>query len=192
MRDGNLYTSAGISAGIDLALALVEEDWGRQAALDIARNLVLYLRRSGGQAQFSTRLRAQYADLPVIRSVQAWCLDNLGENITVAAMARRAAMSERSFARVFRQQTGTSPGEFLAGARVDAAREMLEESSQSIDAVARRCGFAGAGSLRRAFVREFGVTPIRYREKFEAAGEVAAGGDFPGFSRAGAVSPGGG
>ena len=114
VRDGALYSSAGISAGIDLALALLEEDHGRDFALTVARFLVLFLKRSGGQAQFSTQLQAQFSSVPAIRQAQHWCHENLDGDLSIGALAKRVAMSERSFARAFREETGGTPAEFVA------------------------------------------------------------------------------
>jgi transcriptional regulator GlxA family with amidase domain len=166
IRDGNLYSSAGISAGIDLALALVEEDHGREFALKVARYLVLFLKRSGGQAQFSTELRAQFSSIPAIQRVQHWCHENLSDDLQVSALARRAAMSERSFVRAFRDDTGQTPGDFVVSVRVEAARHLLADSDLSFKAVAQRCGFGSAAAMRRGFMRRLGVSPAEYRDKF--------------------------
>ena len=174
IRDGRLCSSAGITAGIDLALALVEEDHGRDFALSVARFMVLFLKRSGGQAQFSTQLQAQFAELPAIQKVQAWCLDNLEGELSVGTMARQATMSERNVARVFRDETGRSPGELVASARLQAACRLLEESGLTLKAVAQRCGFGSATALRRAFASRLGVSPLDYRDKFRTEAAVLA------------------
>ena len=153
IRDGNLYSSAGISAGIDLALALVEEDHGRAFALQVARYLVLFLKRSGGQSQFSTELRAQFSGVPAIQKVQQWCAENLDGDLRVATLARQAAMSERTFIRTFREDTGTTPAEFVPQARLQAAWRLLEESRLAPKAIAQRCGFGSPGAMRRVFAR---------------------------------------
>lgn len=168
VRDGNLYTSAGISAGIDLALALVEDDHGRDFALAIARYLVLFLKRSGGQAQFSTQLKAQFSSIPAIQKVQLWCHDNLRGDLHVAALAKRAAMSERNFIRLFHEDTGETPGEFVELARLQVACRLLEENMLSIKEIAARCGLGSAATLRRIFTRRLGVSPVHYRDKFNA------------------------
>jgi transcriptional regulator GlxA family with amidase domain len=174
VRDGNLYSSAGIIAGIDLALGLLEEDHGRDFALAVARFLVLFLKRSGGQAQFSIELQAQLSELPPIQRVQAWCLDNLDDGaLSVPAMAKMAGMSERNFARIFRDETGRSPGEFLASARMQAACRLLTESRLSLKAVAQRSGLGSAAALRRAFARRLGVSPVHYRDKFRTTAAAA-------------------
>lgn len=166
IRDGSLYSSAGISAGIDLALAMLEEDHGRELALKVARFLVLFLKRSGGQAQFSTQLMAQFSAVPAIQKVQQWCNENLDGDLRVAALAKRAAMSERSFVRTFREDTGTTPAEFVQQARLQAARRLLEETGLPPKAIAQRCGFGSPGVMRRVFARELGVSPAEYRTKF--------------------------
>ena len=166
VRDGNIYSSGGISAGIDLALSLIEEDHGRDFALKIARYLVLFLQRSGGQAQFSTHLRAQFSSVPAIQKVQQWCHENLTEDLRVATLARRAAMSERSFIRAFRDDTGMTPAEFVLQARLESARRLLEETALAPKIIAQRCGFGSPAALRRSFARSLGVSPVEYREKF--------------------------
>ena len=168
VRDGALYSSAGISAGIDLALALVEEDLGRDLALAIARFLVLFLKRSGGQTQFSAQLQAQFSTVSAIQRVQRWCQENLDADLRVGALCRIAAMSERDFVRKFRQDTGTTPADYVAVARLEAARSLLAETTLSLKQIAQRCGFGSAAAMRRAFVPRVGVTPRQYRENFRA------------------------
>jgi transcriptional regulator GlxA family with amidase domain len=166
IRDGNLYTSGGIAAGIDLGLALLQEDYGREFALAVSRHLVLFLKRSGDQAQFSTQLKAQFSELPAIQRVQSWCLDNLAGDLRVASLARQAAMSERNFVRIFRSETGQTPGEFVTTARLQAACRLLEDGHRSHLDVAKRSGFGSAAAMRRAFRHRLGVGPAVYREKF--------------------------
>ncbi|MBI5321475.1 GlxA family transcriptional regulator [Bradyrhizobium sp.] len=166
VRDGNTYSSGGISAGIDLALSLLEEDHGRDFALRVARYLVLFLKRSGGQAQFSTQLMAQFSTVPAIQKVQQWCNENLDADLRVATLARHAAMSERSFIRTFREDTGTTPAEFVQQARLQAARQLLEETELPPKTIAQRCGFGSPGVMRRVFSRELGVSPAEYRARF--------------------------
>ena len=136
VRDENIYTSAGVTAGMDLALALVEEDHGSKLALQVARNLVLYLRRPGGQSQFSAALSLQLTDRKPLRELEAWVLDNLNKPLTVPALAERVAMSPRNFARVFTKEMKTTPARFVERLRVEAARRRLEESQNSMDAIA--------------------------------------------------------
>lgn len=168
IRDGDLYTSAGISAGIDLALALVEEDHGRDLALSIARILVLSLKRSGGQAQFSPQLRAQFSTVPAIQQIQHWCHENLDGDLRVGTLSKVAAMSERDFVRKFRQDTGRTPGDYVMSARLEAACHMLTETRLSLKGVAQKCGFGSVAALRRAFMLRVGVPPRHYRDHFRA------------------------
>jgi transcriptional regulator GlxA family with amidase domain len=169
VRDGHVYTSAGVTAGIDLALALVEEDHGRRVALGVARELVMFLRRPGGQSQFSVQLAAQSADREPIRDLQGWIADHLSEDLSVDRLARRSAMSARNFARVFLRETGLTPAAFVARTRVEAARRRLEESADGIDAIAEHCGFGTRESMRRAFIRSLHVPPGAYRSRFRPA-----------------------
>lgn len=166
VRDGNVASSAGVTAGIDLALALVEEDLGRDAALTVARYLVMFLRRPGGQAQFSTQLAAQLAGRRPLREVQHWIADNLNADLSVDALARRAALSPRQFARAFSAEVGVPPGHYVDGVRLEAARRRLEDSDDGIEQIARSCGYGTPESMRRAFVRALAVPPIEYRRRF--------------------------
>jgi transcriptional regulator GlxA family with amidase domain len=168
VRDGNVITSAGVTAGMDLALALVEEDLGRELALDVARHLVLFLKRPGGQAQFSAQLAAQLSEREPLRELQLWIADHLGEDLSVPALARRAHMSERHFARAFRAGTGMTPGAFVEAARVERARIALESADESIESVARVAGFGTVETMRRAFGRRLGVAPADYRSRFRS------------------------
>jgi transcriptional regulator GlxA family with amidase domain len=165
-RDGNVYTSAGVTAGMDLALALVEEDLGRDVALDVARQLVLFLRRPGSQAQFSAQLSVQIADRDPLRELQGWMADHPGDDLSVAALALRARMSERHFARSFRAEVGQTPARYVEIVRLEAARRRLEESPEPVGAVAAACGFGTAETMRRAFLRRLGVGPAEYRRRF--------------------------
>lgn len=174
IRDGNIYTSAGVTAGMDLALALVEEDCGRQIALATAREMVAFLKRPGGQSQFSSHLEAQSTTTPALGDVQAWILDNLGGDLSVDALAGHAAMSPRTFARVFARETGTTPAKFVERARVDAARRALEETAEPIAALARRFGFGHAETMRRVFLRHLNVGPHDYRRRFQGSPEALA------------------
>jgi len=166
VRDGPYRTSAGVTAGMDLALAMIEEDHGRAIALAVARELVMFLKRPGGQSQFSTHLLAQdCADGP-ISTVCAWALDHLDHDLRVDVLAAHAAMSPRTFARIFHHETGTTPGKFIEGARIDRARRLLEESDLSIWAVAGQCGFGNDERMRRTFHRHLNVSPEDYRRRF--------------------------
>jgi transcriptional regulator GlxA family with amidase domain len=166
LRDGHVYTSAGISAGIDLALAWVEEDLGTAAALRVARELVLFLRRPGGQDQVSVSLQAQAAHTRPLHELQAWMAEHLDRRLPVDALADRLAMSPRNFARVFAQELGTTPARYLLLLRVEAARRLLEQTDKGLAQVATACGFASADVMRRAFLRALGTTPVRYRRHF--------------------------
>jgi transcriptional regulator GlxA family with amidase domain len=166
VRDENVYTSAGITAGMDLALALVEEDYGPEIALQIARELVLFLRRPGGQSQFSTILKQQAVSNKPIRDLQIWLLNNLDQPNTVETMADRVSMSPRNFARTFVRETGITPARFVERLQVDAARRRLEESGDTLDQIAVNCGFGSVHSVRRAFMRVLGTRPKDYREVF--------------------------
>ncbi|HVN50621.1 MAG TPA: DJ-1/PfpI family protein [Acidimicrobiales bacterium] len=165
-RDGNVFTSAGVTAGMDLALALVADDLGRHAALTIARHLVLFLQRSGSQAQFSAQLATQLADRDEIRDLQQWIADHPDADCSVAALARRAAMSPRHLARVFADDVGTTPARYVEAVRVEVARRRLEESTDSIETIATNCGFGTTETLRRAFARHLGLAPGEYRMRF--------------------------
>jgi transcriptional regulator GlxA family with amidase domain len=164
--DGNVTTSAGVTSGMDLALALVEADLGRGVALETARWLVLFLKRPGGQAQFSAQLAAQVAEREPLRELQAWLPDHLDEDLSVPALARRACMSERNFARAFRDETGMTPAAYVELARVERARIGLETGAQPVDAIARQVGFGTVETMRRAFRRRVGVSPAGYRSRF--------------------------
>jgi transcriptional regulator GlxA family with amidase domain len=173
VRDGKFATSAGVTSGIDLALALVEEDHGRAVAMAVARQLVVFLKRPGGQAQFSAVLATQVADRQDVTDVQAWIADHLHEDLSVPALARQASMSPRHFARIFRAATGATPARYVERARIEAARRRLEESEEGVDAIATVCGFGTAETMRRAFLRGVHVAPTDYRRRFRAAAPVA-------------------
>lgn len=166
IRDGPIATSAGVTAGIDLALALVEEDLGRDVALTIARHLVMFLRRPANQAQFSAQLSAQVASRSGLREVQRWVADNPHADLSIPALARRASLSPRQFARAFTAEVGETPGRYVDRVRLETARRLLEESDDSIDRIAGRCGYGTSEAMRRAFVRVLGVPPTEYRRRF--------------------------
>lgn len=166
-QDGNIYTSAGISAGIDLALAWVEEDFGTAAALKVARELVLFIRRPGGQDQLSVSLEAQTAHTKPMHELQVWMAEHLDRPLSIDALADRVAMSPRNFARLFAQEFGSTPGRYLLQLRVEAARRLLEQTDKSLMQVASASGFRSADVLRRAFLRALGTTPLRYRRHFQ-------------------------
>lgn len=170
VRDRGLYTSAGVTAGMDLALAMVEEDHGREVALSVARELVLFVRRPGGQSQFSAQLSAQLAERDAIRDLQAFAIEHPEANLSVPALARRAAMSPRNFARVFAHEVGATPGRWVEGVRIEAARRSMEEGRAGVKAVAEACGFGSREGLRRAFQRRLGIAPREYRQRFASEG----------------------
>ena len=166
VKDGNVWTSAGVTSGIDLALALVEEDHGVDLARAIARYLVMFVQRPGGQAQFSTQLSTAPAQREPLRDLQAWIVDHPAEDLSVARLAERVHMSARHFSRVFRDEVGQTPADYVEHIRVEAARRHLESTVDTIDAVARRCGFGTTETMQRAFRRVVGVTPSDYRRHF--------------------------
>jgi transcriptional regulator GlxA family with amidase domain len=170
VRDGNVWTSAGVSTGIDLALAMVEEDHGAELALEISRWLVVYLRRPGGQSQFSAPLAAQVAEREGIRKLLLWMSENMQSDLTVAALAQRANMSVRTFARVFAAETRFTPAAYVERLRIDAARRSLESSKKSVKQIARLCGFGTVETMHRAFRRGVGSTPLEYRARFATPG----------------------
>jgi len=169
IRDGQLSTAAGVTAGIDLALALVEEDYGRDIALIVARYMVVFLKRPGGQSQFSAHLTAQIADKGPIQSIADYILTNLRSDLSVDTLARRASMSTRNFSRVFIRDIGVTPADFVEAARLDAARRLLQDSSMPLQRIADRCGFADLHSMRRVFRRNLGVGPTDYRSTFQTS-----------------------
>lgn len=169
VRDENVYTSAGVTTGMDLALALVEEDYGSRLALQAARNLVLYLRRPGGQSQFSAALSLQATDRKPLRELEAWVLEHLDKPLTVPALAQHLAMSPRNFARVFTREMKTTPAKFVERLRVEAARRRLEESQNSMETIANQCGFGSINSMRNVFQRTLKISPGQYRRHFRHA-----------------------
>jgi transcriptional regulator GlxA family with amidase domain len=166
VRSDNVYTSAGVTAGIDLALALVEEDLGPEVARDVARWLVLFLRRPGGQAQFSAALASQRAEREPLRELQGWMIDHLDENLSVPALAERAFMSPRNFARAFKSEVGMTPAAYVETLRMKRARTLLETTGETVEQVAVKCGFGTVETMRRVFRRRLGVSPGDYRERF--------------------------
>jgi len=166
VRDENIYTSAGVTTGMDLALALVEEDYGSRLALETARNLVLYLRRPGGQSQFSAALSLQATDRKPLRELEAWVLEHLDTPLTVPDLAQHLAMSPRNFARVFTREMKTTPAKFVERLRVEAARRRLEESQNSMETIANECGFGSVNSMRNVFQRTLKISPGQYRRHF--------------------------
>lgn len=164
VKDGNIYTSAGISAGIDLALAWVEEDCGAALAHEAARELVLFLRRPGGQPQLSVSLASQASDMWSIRELQMWIAEHLESRLSVEDLADRMGMSIRNLERVFTREVGATPSQYVLQVRVEAARRLLERTDKGLKQVASAAGFGSVDLMRRAFVRLLGITPQRYRE----------------------------
>ena len=169
VRDGDVWTSAGVTAGMDLALAMVEDDLGRDVALEIARRFVLFLRRPGNQSQFSAPLAAQVADRDPLREVQRFVAENPEADLWVDRLAAMADLSTRHFARAFREETGVTPARFVESVRLDTARRRLEETDDAIEVVAASCGFGTTETMRRTFLRTLHVGPSEYRRRFAAA-----------------------
>ncbi|MCU1324229.1 MAG: AraC family transcriptional regulator [Acidobacteriaceae bacterium] len=167
LRDGSTYTSAGITAGIDLCLALLEEDHGHEAALSVARQLVMFLVRPGGQAQYSHMLSRQAASSEPLRELQVYMLENLQADLSVETLAERMHMSPRHFSRVCLREMKLNPGQFVERLRVEAAQQMIDSTSKELKEIAEACGFGSADSMRRVFVRVLGVTAGDYTKRFK-------------------------
>jgi transcriptional regulator GlxA family with amidase domain len=166
VRDGNVWTSAGVTAGIDLALALVADDHGHHAAATVARRLVVYLQRSGGQAQFSALLACQAADTEPVRDLLSWLREHLTEDLSVAALARQLNLSERQFTRVFKSEVGVTAAGYVEAVRLDSACRMLETTNRTIAQIARTCGFGSPETMNRTFRRRLNTTPGDHRHHF--------------------------
>ena len=180
VRDGRFWTSAGVTAGIDLALALVEDDLGRSIALHVARHLVVFLKRPGGQAQFSEPLRAQSAPADAdgqFAALHAWITENLARDLTVDALAARTGMSPRHFARLYAAKQGATPAKAVEVLRVEAARRTLEDTAAPVKRIAAACGFGDEERMRRSFVRRLGLSPLDYRRRFADRRPVSAAAD---------------
>jgi transcriptional regulator GlxA family with amidase domain len=172
VHDGNVWTSAGVTAGIDLTLALVADDHGRQAAAAIARQLVVYLQRSGGQAQFSALLAGQAADTEPVRDLLSWLRDHLTDDLSIAALARQINLSERQFTRVFKSEVGATAADHVEAVRLDSACQLLESTNRTIEQIAKACGFGTPETMNRAFRRRLNTTPGDHRHHFQ--GEMSA------------------
>lgn len=170
VKDGIIYTTAGVTAGIDLSLLMIEEDFGKRMAIDVAKYLVVYLRRAGGQSQFSPMLEMQGNVGTQVQLIQEHLLENLHIDHTLVSLAERAHMSARNLTRLFTKETGLPPMSFLADARIDAARRHLEATEQSVKEIAHKCGFDGADSLRRVFLKRLSISPVEYRQRFRTGG----------------------
>jgi transcriptional regulator GlxA family with amidase domain len=166
VRDDNVYTSAGVTAGLDLALALVEEDLGREVAFTVAQTLVMFVRRPGGLNQFSALLKSQAAERQPLRDLLAWAAEHPDEDLSVEALAARVHMSVRNFSRTFRRELGETPARFIEMLRVETAARMLERTGARMDQVAKECGLGSGDSMRRSFLRVWSISPSEYRERF--------------------------
>ena len=170
VRDGDVWTSAGITAGIDLALALVADDHGQQLSAAVARELVVYLRRAGGQAQFSAPLAVQVTEREPLRELLEWIVQHPADDLSVAGLARRLHLSERQLSRVFKAELNVTPAEHVEMVRVEAARRLLETTTVPVESIARQTGFGTPETMQRAFRRRVSTTPSSYRRHFDAAG----------------------
>jgi transcriptional regulator GlxA family with amidase domain len=168
VKDESIYTTAGVTAGIDLALVMIEEDFGKKMALDVAKYLIVYVRRAGGQSQFSPLLETQGAADSQIQPVRQYLLDNLHLPHTMSSLAQRLNMSARNLSRVFSKECGVSLMAFLNDARIDAARRYLESTDHAVSVIARRCGFESADTLRRTFSKRLHISPMEYRQRFRS------------------------
>ncbi|MFM0076500.1 GlxA family transcriptional regulator [Paraburkholderia sediminicola] len=175
VNDSGLYTTAGVTAGIDLALVMIEEDFGKKMALDVAKYLIVYVRRAGGQSQFSPLLETQAASDSQVQSIQQYLLDNLHLNHTTTSLAHRLKMSPRNLSRLFTKECGVSLIAFLNDARIDAARRYLESTRHPIGEIAKRCGFESADTLRRTFSRRLQISPVEYRQRFRSGDPAHTG-----------------
>ena len=168
IKDGSVWTSAGVSAGIDLTLALIEEDYGHQVAIETARQLVMFIKRTGGQSQFSVPLAAQAHEGGRFDSLHAWVAANLHENLTVERLAEHAGMSMRTFARTYASQSGRTPAKMVEAMRLEAACRALEKTALPLKAIAANTGYVEEQNLRRVFQRQLGVSPGQYRSRFSS------------------------
>ncbi|MGO4304304.1 GlxA family transcriptional regulator [Cupriavidus sp. RAF12] len=166
VKDGSIYTSAGVSAGMDLALAMVEEDYGRRVALQVARELVMVFKRPGSEPQLSLHLNAQFSERRAVADVQDWIPGHLSADLTVGALAGQVGMSVRNFSRTFKRDTGHTPADFVEIARVQAAGRLLRESEMPIKKIAFLCGFSDQNALRRALMRRLALAPVAYRRRY--------------------------
>lgn len=171
VRDGSMVSSAGSSAAIDLGLSLVEEDLGREVALYVARRLVVFLKRPGDQSQFSVHLAVHDLDRRRLQKIQEYILKHYAKNLSVDVLAKTAAMSARNFTRVFTEEVGIPPSEYVDRTRIDVARSLIEGSRLSMDAIAAKSGFRSARAMRRAFLAYIGLNPTEYRERFRTSGD---------------------
>ena len=174
VRDGHVYTSAGATSGMDLAIALVEEDFGTELARRVAQGLVMFLRRPGNQAQFSVQVATEVPDAGAASEIQSYIFDHLEGDLRVEALARRFGMSPRNFTRTFTRRVGMGPGRYVEQCRLERARQFLEETVESLSAIASRCGYATPDGLRLAFERNLGVAPSAYRRRFASSSPASS------------------
>ena len=172
LKDGPFYSSAGITAGIDLSLALIEEDFGPHIALEVARDLVVYLKRSGGQEQYSAPLQFQSKSEDRLANVAAWIANNLTKDLSVERLAEKANVCSRHFGRLFKQSFGSSPADFVESLRLGEARRLLGQRGARVEHVAEAVGFGSTDAFRRAFERRLGLSPSQYRGRFQANGRL--------------------
>lgn len=173
IKDGSVWTSAGVSAGIDLTLALIEEDYGHHVAIETARQLVMFIKRTGGQSQFSVPLAAQAHEGGRFDDLHAWVAANLHENLTVERLAEQAGMTPRTFARHYTSQSGRTPARMVEAMRLEAACRALEKTVLPLKAIAANTGYVEEQNLRRVFQRQLGVSPSQYRSRFSGHGTAA-------------------
>lgn len=169
VKDGHVYTSAGATSGVDMTLALVEEDYGHEVARRLAQSLVLFLKRPGSQAQFSVQLSAQLPEDQRLADLQSYIYENLADDLRVDVLAARVGMSPRNFSRTFAREIGMAPGRFTEQCRLEVARQRLAESQAPLSEIAERCGYGTAAGMRTAFERNLGVSPRAYRQRFSTA-----------------------
>lgn len=172
VKDEHIYSTAGVTAGIDLSLVFIEEDFGKKMALDVAKYLVVYLRRAGGQSQFSPLLESQASDDSVVATVQNYVMSNLEVGHTLESIAEHLNMSPRNLTRVFKKECGMSPMSYVNDARIDVARRYLESTDLSYKEIAQRCGVDSADALRKIFVRRLNITPPEYRQRFRSTEQL--------------------
>jgi len=172
IKDGNIYTSAGSTSGLDLTVALVEEDFGKELARRVAQGMVMYLKRPGNQAQFSVQLSGQFAEEERFRELQLYVLENPDQDLSVETLAENVGMSPRNFARVFTRQVGITPGRFVEQSRLERARRHLEETHLPVSQVAERCGYTTREGMRLAFDRHLSISPREYRRRFSTSTTV--------------------
>ena len=172
LKDGNFYTSAGLTAGIDLSLSLIEEDFGARVALAVARELVVYFKRAGGQEQYSEPLKFQFGSTDPLAELVAWMTGHLDQDLSVEVLAERACLGARHFSRRFKEVFGASPAAFVEELRLGEARERLVKPNQNVESVSASVGFKSADAFRRAFERRYGITPSDYRKRFHLHPEI--------------------